>query len=223
MSVKETDFYNTATHPVPPHMLTLPVRASREGPEYRFCWRDFGFTEHPKAYVGLADSGDREARALLDRTRELFKELMRLDTQPFAKRNALNGDKIRDPATGRDVTEIRSQWIEDTATARMVNAGNVVLPIDHWLRYVDANWHEIVGRLQWFDPEPSTDPESPHNDRLIARKLHPGNPQRLSSLRFMLANGLPVDEMDKAWLRDHGMLKDEVDAEDVVMANEEGE
>lgn len=189
--MQETDFYNLETQPIPENLLDLPLRdnGQKPGPSWRFVHADWGFLEHPSVYVAQAEAGDKDAKALIDIALALFLDLMEQDVQQFDKLNPLNGQLEKDEH-GKPKKLLRSQWREDPAIGRRVAAGNVALSADHWFNYVRHNWYAILPKLRWFDPEPSTDPENPHTQQLVARKMHPGNPQRASALKFLARHGL---------------------------------
>jgi hypothetical protein len=197
--MQESDFHSIEAQPIPDSLLDLPLRdnGNKPGPSWRFTHSDWGFLEHPSVYVAQAEAGDKNAQELVNRGLKLFLDLMELDVQQFDKLNPLNGQVEKDER-GKPIKVLRSQWREDPAFGRRVAAGNVALSTDHWFNYVRRNWYTILPKLRWFDPEPSTDPENPHTAQLIARKMHPGNPQRAAALKFLARHNLATAERAEA-------------------------
>lgn len=193
MAFKLEDFFTIKQTPIPDGLKTLMVRNDRRGPGWRFTHQDLGFEERPGFYVGLAETGDEDSQLLIERAKVLFKELMERDKQKQNKLNELTGDPELDE-NGEPVPEMRSQWREAEGVHGQILPGNPRLPEDFWFQYVEKNWNKILPELLWFDPEPSTDPEDPHTERLVARMLHPNNPQRKAALDFLKEHNVEAAE-----------------------------
>lgn len=185
--------------PIPEDLLTLPIRDSKLF-KIRLTYQDFGFEEHPRVYSERAHSGDEDAILLCDQAKDWFKELMELDVEMLPVYNDLSGEQEFNE-DGSKANAPRTRWRDVPGDQVQLLAFNTRLPLDFWFQYVDHNWLNILPHLRWFDPAPSTDPEDPHTAALIARKLHPGNPQRKTAIKFLETHGIKAAEEDPALLK----------------------
>lgn len=176
-------FYELKKTPIPEGLKVLPIR-DEKGPSWRFTHQDWDFADHPRLYVGQALAGDEKAQLLCERAMHMFLDLMKRDVRLQDKLNPLSGLPARD-SDGNKIQELRSVWLEAQGFQGGILPGNVRLPEDFWFRYVKHNWMKILPELRWFDPEPSTDPEDPHNEKLIQRKMDPRNPARANAIAFL--------------------------------------
>lgn len=211
-------FFKLKVTPIPEHMKDLTIKHDN-GPSWRFVHQDWGFVEHPSDYVERAKAGDPEAQLLCKRALRLFHGLMERDVASFDKLNEVDGSFQRN-ADGEKVQERRTKWREAPGVHARINQGNARLPLDFWFQYVEHNWYEVLANLRWFDPTPSSDPEDPHTQILIDRKLNKMNPQRRVAREYCYENGLiPFGDTEEDYPEKFKpvkleSVKDEAEAED---------